>query len=163
MGKRKTHCKHGHLRSLDNVMSNGSCRECNLARAKQWRLNNNGSDRQNHREWYAKNLEEQRKVKLARYHKNPEQAKNSKLKARYGLSLEDVEKMRENQGNKCLVCLKSFSEKITPRVDHCHVSNKIRGLLCHKCNSAIGYFEENIESLRRAIEYINKFQEAKLE
>jgi hypothetical protein len=40
------------------------------------------------------------------------------------------------------------------RVDHCHKSNKIRGLLCHKCNTLLGGFHDCVEDLRRAIVYL---------
>lgn len=40
-------------------------------------------------------------------------------------------------------------------IDHNHTTNKIRGLLCIKCNLAIGhYFADNISLLKKAIEYL---------
>jgi hypothetical protein len=39
-------------------------------------------------------------------------------------------------------------------VDHCHKTGKIRGLLCHYCNIALGGFKDSIESLKKAIKYL---------
>lgn len=39
-------------------------------------------------------------------------------------------------------------------VDHCHSSGKVRGLLCHNCNRALGLFQDSMSSLTRAIEYL---------
>ena len=41
-------------------------------------------------------------------------------------------------------------------VDHCHIENKFRGWLCHKCNRGIGAFADSVEILNRAIEYLRK-------
>ena len=41
-------------------------------------------------------------------------------------------------------------------LDHCHISNKFRGWLCHKCNRGLGAFGDDIETLRCAIDYLSK-------
>lgn len=41
-------------------------------------------------------------------------------------------------------------------VDHCHKTNKYRGILCQKCNRALGFFQDSRELLLKAIEYIDK-------
>lgn len=41
-------------------------------------------------------------------------------------------------------------------VDHCHETGEVRGLLCSKCNTAIGMFQEDINVMYRAIEYLSK-------
>ena len=58
------------------------------------------------------------------------------------------------QDNKCALCKTPFSDKIKPNVDHCHSTEKIRGILCNKCNSGLGFLGDNIESLERAINYL---------
>jgi len=44
-------------------------------------------------------------------------------------------------------------------VDHCHDTNKVRGLLCKNCNTAIGLLKENLETMTKALEYV-KFHSA---
>lgn len=97
------------------------------------------------------------------YKPNPERNRRHNLKAFYGITQEQYLVMQTNQNNRCLICkkepelVKSKSTKLY--IDHCHKSKKIRGLLCHKCNTAIGLFEEDSRILQSAIEYINKHKE----
>jgi hypothetical protein len=75
----------------------------------------------------------------------------------YGLSLESYDKMLTLQGNKCAICEKSFSEIKEfwnrPCVDHCHRTNKVRGILCKKCNISLHYVE-NFLYLEAAQRYL---------
>lgn len=95
--------------------------------------------------------------------KNPEavrgRVRRSFFKTRYGLTLEQLERMRQAQNNKCLLCLGDFNPgwgKSGPAVDHCHTSGKVRGLLCCLCNTALGKFKDSQEVLARAIQYLQK-------
>jgi hypothetical protein len=73
------------------------------------------------------------------------------LKKKYGIDVAFYNYLYEKQGGKCAICKKSFD---TLCVDHCHTSNKVRGLLCNNCNSGIGYLEDNVEYLASAISYL---------
>jgi len=42
-------------------------------------------------------------------------------------------------------------------VDHCHTSNKIRGLLCTNCNTSLGGFKESVSNLENAVKYIKEW------
>ena len=57
----------------------------------------------------------------------------------------------------CAIC--SISKKDNGKdlaVDHCHSTGKIRGLLCNKCNPAIGFLQDSPEIAKNALEYIKK-------
>lgn len=70
-------------------------------------------------------------------------------------TINDYEKLIIKQNNKCLICERDFSQiKDSPNLDHCHKTNKVRGILCYKCNVGIGLFKDNIEVLKRAISYL---------
>jgi hypothetical protein len=43
-------------------------------------------------------------------------------------------------------------------VDHCHKTNKRRGLLCHKCNVGLGMVQDSVEHLEKLIAYLIKHQ-----
>ena len=43
--------------------------------------------------------------------------------------------------------------------DHDHATETPRGVLCHRCNIALGHFRDNPEILQAAIEYLNKYLE----
>lgn len=57
---------------------------------------------------------------------------------------------------RCDICGK-FGNKGLKRplcVDHCHKTGKIRGMLCHKCNTAIGLLDDRVELLLKCIDYL---------
>lgn len=58
----------------------------------------------------------------------------------------------------CAICKVSFDSLGSKQihVDHCHVSNKVRGVLCHHCNSMLGYARDNQDVLQEAVRYLNK-------
>jgi Recombination endonuclease VII len=60
----------------------------------------------------------------------------------------------EIQEWKCAICGKIPEKKLF--VDHCHETGQFRGLLCNKCNSGLGCFADNIDSLYSAIRYLSK-------
>lgn len=76
-----------------------------------------------------------------------------RLKKVYGMSLEKYEELFNAQNKKCAVCQKQASP-FSLQVDHCHITNKIRGLLCTNCNSGIGKLGDTTEGLLKAIEYL---------
>lgn len=93
--------------------------------------------------------------------KNPEKYKintrNYGLKYLYGLTLEEFDAFYIVQKGKCWICEKNFSKNKradNPVVDHNHKTGNIRGLLCWKCNIALGHFDDNIELLRNAVKYL---------
>lgn len=87
--------------------------------------------------------------------------KNSHLIKAFGITIAEYDKMVKKQKNLCAICLKpecGKSQYGTKKlaVDHCHVTGRVRGLLCEKCNRAIGQLHEDIEALERAIKYLKK-------
>jgi hypothetical protein len=87
--------------------------------------------------------------------------KCKKLKV-YGLTLEDYNKMLEAQQGVCVVCKQQETKVISGKpqplsVDHCHTTGKVRGLLCSKCNHALGLLEDNPKRVKSMLDYINKY------
>ena len=80
--------------------------------------------------------------------------KNIELQWHYGITLADYDEMMNEQGNKC-VCgaTRGRSNKEALHVDHDHNTGLIRGLLCHRCNRAIGLVDDPA-SLRALADYI---------
>jgi len=80
-------------------------------------------------------------------------ARRSYLKRNYGLTVEEVEEMAADG---CDICgtTEWMGRYPSPHVDHDHTTGEVRGLLCHNCNLGIGYFHENPEVLRAAIDYL---------
>lgn len=78
---------------------------------------------------------------------------------RYGLSWEDFTKMLVACGCTCEGCGKQFAERDQREgacVDHDHLTGKIRGLLCHRCNRALGLLKDDAKVLRQLADYLEK-------
>lgn len=75
------------------------------------------------------------------------------LKRFFKMSIEDYKHLYIAQNGKCGICQTS-EEMFSLVVDHDHQTNKIRGLLCSKCNSAIGMLGDSAETVRRAVDYL---------
>lgn len=79
------------------------------------------------------------------------------LKKRYGITTVDYNKMFEKQQGCCAICGKHQSELDNRlNVDHNHLTNKIRGLLCFSCNNKLKYIED-IKFVLKAEEYLNEY------
>jgi hypothetical protein len=78
---------------------------------------------------------------------------------KYGLSLEDYNRMFENQKGHCDCCGEHASNfRRGLHVDHDHISGQVRALLCTRCNPGLGYFKDSVERLEMAIAYLKKFK-----
>jgi len=69
---------------------------------------------------------------------------------RYGLASDEFDKLRLMYGGLCPLC----QRKPGMDVDHDHQSKMLRGLLCRRCNQALGLLGDNLESIRRVIDYL---------
>lgn len=77
---------------------------------------------------------------------------------KYGLDKRGYEELLKSQEYKCKICgvFHTKAPHGTLCVDHCHKTNTIRGLLCSKCNAALGHFNDNVHVLANAIEYLKE-------
>jgi hypothetical protein len=91
---------------------------------------------------------------------NVEKHRYNQIKSVYGLEEADYKNLILLQNNLCAICNKpevAVSKKGKVKnlaIDHCHTTGKIRGLLCQKCNTALGKLQEDKEILRKMIAYL---------
>ena len=90
--------------------------------------------------------------------KNSEARVNRNLKNRYGITAAEKQQMILNQNSMCLICSNELKNEREIHVDHCHETNKIRGILCSKCNLLLGHAKDSIEILKKAIKYLTTNQ-----
>lgn len=108
------------------------------------------------RKWNAAWTPEQRRKKhkrqiarhKERYHSDPEFKKYVNRKCRetenrrkFGLEPDDITKMLESQDHRCRICGRDIS--VRRNIDHCHDTNRVRGLLCGSCNRGIGLLQDS--------------------
>ena len=88
----------------------------------------------------------------------PEGRRRSKLRCLYGMELEHYELFRQKAGYKCEVCGKPEEDNRNGKlyIDHCHDTQRVRGLLCNSCNRALGYMGDDIDRMKAAIAYLEK-------
>ena len=86
--------------------------------------------------------------------RDPDRFKGYDLKRSYGITLEEFKSMKESQGNVCKVCKLPEPHNRELAVDHCHITGKVRGLLCTNCNQGLGLFKDNRDLLLSAIKYL---------
>ena len=80
------------------------------------------------------------------------------LKLKFNITEADYERMMSEQDGKCAICFRTEPTGRWKRlaVDHCHKTNKIRGLLCDKCNRGMGLLEDSVELLQSAVNYLKE-------
>lgn len=164
--------KHGWISTNLLKKNNNSyiCRICHRESAARKRNEN--------REAYNEKIAED-KIKNPGKYKKLYQKHYKRLKERFGdyhslnkqcrsrgITLEEYAELLDKQDNKCAICNQCETCK-DPRhdrvrrlsIDHCHVTNKVRGLLCHSCNTAIGKLKDDTVLLEKAIAYIKKHRD----
>jgi len=114
--------------------------------------------------WAKNNKDKVNKAARKYKKKNPDKVKKwyrAKVYRKYGLTVEDFDAQYNKQYGCCAICGKhSLELSRALDIDHNHITNKNRGLLCSQCNLAIGLFkvdEEEINLLQKAIEYIKDY------
>jgi len=101
--------------------------------------------KESNKKYYFKNID---KIKVYN--------KKNWLKRQYGITLDQYNQMLTVQDNRCAICNNPFTKR--PCVDHNHLTGKVRQLLCVKCNSVLGFSEDNILILQNAIRYLEKWR-----
>ena len=106
------------------------------------------------RRFYAKNRDKVRAQSKAYRKRNPDSHMNTSLKTNYGITIEDKRQMYAAQDGKCGACGKPIAFYAESFVDHDHSTGKVRGLLCGKCNSALGFLDDSSEKVIGLLHYL---------
>jgi hypothetical protein len=112
------------------------------------------------RAWARNNPEKVAARKAYNKARYPRKHRNWVLKSTYGITVDDYDALMEQQNGVCAICLKpetvigSGGEVKALAVDHCHKTNRVRGLLCNNCNRALGLLNDEIDLLRAAVGYL---------
>jgi hypothetical protein len=81
----------------------------------------------------------------------------SRIKSMYGITENYYLNLYSNQDGKCAICKEAIELRSKrTHIDHDHETLEVRGLLCHYCNTAIGLFKENTQTMKNAISYLSE-------
>ena len=84
--------------------------------------------------------------------------RNKHLQRLFGITIEEYELILKNQNDVCAICGGVNKNNRTLAVDHNHITGKVRGLLCNRCNPAVGFLLEDILLAEKIISYIKKWE-----
>jgi hypothetical protein len=97
--------------------------------------------REGKKQFYAKHrakiIMETNKWKISHRERHKFLQLRSNLKRRHGITPEQLDEMLTAQQGRCAVC----NRNIILHIDHNHITGKIRGLLCIKCNTTLGWYD----------------------
>jgi hypothetical protein len=82
-----------------------------------------------------------------------ERTRRQRMQWEYGVTPEEYDKMSNRQNGKCLICGVIPKQRRLFHIDHDHKTKIVRGLLCSRCNGALGWFEKNEEKI---LEYLKQ-------
>ena len=91
---------------------------------------------------------------LKRYHEDKEPQRKAARRYYYGMTHERFAQMVEEQGGVCAICKRE--PKSFLYVDHDHLTNEVRGLLCPACNVGIGNLGDTADGARAALHYLER-------
>ena len=141
-------------------------REANKEKIKEYRKKNKEKIAAYSKEYRKKNKEKIAAQVSGHYYKNKKHKMSVYRQRKYGITPEGYDIMLKEQNYKCKICLIKFNNNYNKeskkdyahaqQLDHCHTTNKIRGILCPFCNKGLGHFKDSTEILTNAITYLEE-------
>jgi hypothetical protein len=159
-------CKHcGTVKSLDDFYTDRKardgrrpeCKACNLAIRKAKYADNPAPYIARVKKWQQENAERLNAYRRE-YRQRPERKaadREAHLRRKYGITLTEYDQMLHRQDGGCAVCGRKPNE-ISLHVDHDHATGRIRGLLCFRCNNALGDLGDSEDRLNSAAAYVGR-------
>jgi hypothetical protein len=134
-----------------------NCSTCRSFDINLWRKEHPETIRRTKHEYYERNKDRIIAKSRRQYGLTKPNVRNNQLKSRYGVTLEFYQELLASQGNKCAICGAEEPEgRGGFHLDHDHATGKVRGILCHRCNSALGMARDNPETLDAMAAYLRE-------
>jgi hypothetical protein len=136
------------------------CKECHKLIINNYRKLNKEKIKEQDKKYRETHLDYQANY----YQQNKTDYNKKQMKQRYGITKDDYDKMLHEQNGVCAICKQP--ETVTDKrsnnmikrlsIDHDHKTGKVRGLLCGKCNKAIGLLNDSHILTQVATDYLFK-------
>jgi hypothetical protein len=130
------------------------CKACHRAARKRWYAANRAKAIAGVKRWQQANRVEYNVKQRAYRSKRRDIERDAHLRRTFGMTQADYDELLARQGGGCGICGKKPG-KIALHVDHDHETGEIRGLLCVRCNNALGQFHDDPILLERAADYVS--------
>jgi hypothetical protein len=146
-------------------VNGGTPKRCAACAETYWRWRANERNRQwiaTHPAKHQRNLDQQA-TRRADDPNRVEKRRDAHLYNQYGITASQFEAMAREQGDVCAICgnpPQGRGKGDTLVLDHCHKRGIVRGILCGKCNTAIGLLDDDAEQVALAAAYLRKWQQA---
>ena len=85
---------------------------------------------------------------------SPETRAKAQGLRKYGLTPREYEQIGNFQGWKCAGCKRPFESDGRIKIDHCHATGEVRGMLCNSCNIALGWVKDDHRTLSGLAQYL---------
>lgn len=145
--------KYKHSHRIEHIAYTKKWREENKEKYLDWLKQDRLKNPEKHREWQRK----------ARDKKGKLRSLEESLRVR-NFTIDQYNEMLEKQNHVCAICKEPETRKSRKEgdicrlmIDHCHNANRVRGLLCDKCNKMLGHARDSIEILEEGIRYLIAF------
>jgi hypothetical protein len=153
--ERSEKCKEVRRRYKERTKQKAAARQTYLRSIGKGYDNKYYEKHKNDPEFIARCRLKEKKFRDSPYGKN--KRIEQRLISEYGITLVQKEQMLVSQDSCCAICGEKIANISKAHVDHNHINNKIRALLCVRCNLLLGYAKENILTLEKAIIYLRKW------
>lgn len=160
---------HKNKRTKDGLSC--QCKPCAISARRQYRIDNLeevlAKERAQSVRYRAENREKVLAGLKVQAKKNPLARLRLQMKAKYGITETEYTEFYSKQDGRCGICKTNLVSQFDPtrdffrnskdlaRVDHCHETGKVRGLLCGQCNTGLGLLGDNVSTIQRAIRYLH--------
>lgn len=131
------------------------CKPCYSEKVREWQKANDTSERR----LYLNKKTQAWRSRMKAEGKTEEIWRKYSLMSDYGLTLEQYNQMLLAQDGVCAICHQPDPEEGKAlAVDHDHLTGTNRGLLCGRCNKALGLFQDSPAVLQLAIHYLARYK-----
>lgn len=138
----------------------------NIDYYRQYYVDNKDAISATNARWRAENRDKISKQQKEYYESNKDNIRKKYLRDKYKITLEQYNKMLEEQDYVCAICKQHNAAGQALSVDHDHkccpgarsCGDCVRALLCSKCNTGLGQFRDDEDYLQEALNYIKKYK-----
>ena len=130
----------------------GDCKTCHARRAKEWYAKNRERSIASVKRWQQENKERLNAYRRKRNATRKREIREGHLKRTFGITQAEYDEMLEAQGGGCAICGDEPAEGQSFHIDH--LGDSVRGILCVRCNNALGLLKERTDLAERAADYL---------